>query len=825
MLRTSVLTAIGRRPALGACFTAALAGVILSILVGSGVFAHPTRAVVGVNPSSDFQIMAWSLEWWPWAIGHGVNPLHTNLLWPPAGFSTLWMTTIPGPALLGLPVTLTAGPLVAYNVLILLAVPLASAAAYLLCLELTDHFAASLIGGLVFGLSPYMVGHTLSQHLDLTFVFPVPLLALLVVRYLRGRITARRFVLGFALLLLLQLSSSVELFVDLTLVVAFGVALALLGGGSRRPSFLRAGALIATAYGVCLPVLVPFGVLALGAAHASLRFVPSGFATDLLNLVVPTPTLLAGRLHAARAVSEHFVGNVGEQDGYLGIPLLIVMLLALRAEWRRGAWLVGGVSVAALLLSFGPELTANGRPLIGQPVTVARLPLLRGLLPARMSLFVALGAACLCALWFARPQHRVLRLGVGLLLVLSLLPNFAPKHQVVHAWAISDAFGWSSPRVPLGFTATPHWKRLIPAGSTVLVLPTGDRSAAGYWQVKSRMRFALAVPATPFAPPRIAAAPMIRALLNDQLPTLPAARLRAFLVADRIRALVLARRAEGKWHRAVAGATGAIPIALAGTRLYLVPPTIGPLIARTPPIRSRLPRGARTVVEAWLRFDGRRAHLRVRTRSGNRRTARITTLSSQTGDADMPAVATNALGRAAVIFTEWRNHKQLLRVATGAAGRWRVATLDKTTQTIWSPSVAVTPNGTTLATWIDETAPTRSVRAAALPRGGPWQQPVTLENGDGLGTVALGTGRGDLGVFAWHDGLASESRVRATTYRAGRWTPVVTVAETLARIDDVRLAGPEATLLRWRRVSLTGDNVERFEARRDGTRWVATLSH
>ena len=814
MLRARVLTPIARRPALGAAFTAASAGVILSILVGSTVFLHPTRSAVGVNPSSDFQIMAWSLEWWPWAIRHGVNPLHTSLLWPPAGFSTLWMTTIPGPALLGLPLTLTAGPLVAYNVLILLAVPLASGAAYLLCHELTERFAASLIGGLVFGLSPYMLGHTLSQHLDLTFVFPIPLLALLVVRYARGRIRARRFVVGFAALLLLQLSASVELFVDLTLIAALGVALALLGGGSRRPMVLRASALIGTAYGVCLPVLVPLGVLALRAAHAPLHFVPSDFAIDLLNVVVPTPTLLAGRLHAARAVSEHFVGNVGEQDGYLGIPLLIVVVLAVRAEWRRGAWLVGGLSVAALLLSFGPELTANGRPLFAVPFSVARVPLLRDLLPVRMSLFVALGAACLCALWFARPQRSVLRLGVGALLVLSLLPNFAPAHRVVHAWAVSDAFGWSTPRVPLGFTASPEWRRLIPAGSAVLVLPTGDRTAAGYWQVKSGMRFTLAVPATPFAPPRIAAAPIIRALLNDQLPALPAARLRAFLIADRIRAVVLARATEGQWHSPAAGATGATPIGLDGTRLYLVPPKIDPLVARTSPIRSR------SVVEAWLRFDGRRAHLQVQARTGNRRRVRTTTLSSPAADADMPAVATNALDDAAVIFTEWRSHKQLLRVATRAAGRWRVATLDKTRQTIWSPSVVITPDRTTLATWIDETAPTRSVRAAALPSGGKWQQPVTLENGDGLGQVALRTGRGDLGVFAWHDGLAGESRVRAATYSGGRWTPVVTVAETLARIDDVTLAGPEATLLRWRRVSLNGDNVERFEARRDGTRWV-----
>src|SRR5437660_8611156 len=90
--------------------------------------------------------MTWSLEWWPWAVGHRVDLLHTHLLWPPEGFSTLWMTTIPVPALLATPLTLTVGPLVAYNVLILLSVLLATGAAYLLCHELTDRLVPSLVG-------------------------------------------------------------------------------------------------------------------------------------------------------------------------------------------------------------------------------------------------------------------------------------------------------------------------------------------------------------------------------------------------------------------------------------------------------------------------------------------------------------------------------------------------------------------------------------------------------------------------------------------------------------------------------------------------------
>src|SRR5207302_4702212 len=139
-----------------------------------------------------------------------------------------------------------------------------------------------------------------------------------------------------------------------------------------------------------------------------------------------TPTLLAGRVHAARAVSRHFVGNVGEQDGYLGIPLLAVALLALRSEWRRGASLAAPLLAAALLLSFGPVLTVGGRPLLGLPFATAGLPIVGDALPARMSLFVVLAAACLCALWLSRPGRSRLRLCAGALVLLPVPADLPP---------------------------------------------------------------------------------------------------------------------------------------------------------------------------------------------------------------------------------------------------------------------------------------------------------------------------------------------------------------------------------------------------------------
>jgi hypothetical protein len=801
-----------------------LSALAVGGLVGASALLHPGRAAVGTNPASDFQVMTWSLGWWPWAIGHGVNPLHTDLLWPPAGFSTLWMTTIPVPALFALPITMTFGPLVAYNVLILLAVPLASAAAYLLCWELTHRFSASLLGGLLFGLSPYMLGHTLSQHLDLTFVFPVPLLALLAVRYLHGKTSGRRFVVGFAALLLLELGSSFELFVDLTLIVTLAIVFSFLGEAGRRKEFARLRVLVGVSYAACLPVLVPIAVLALRTSHARLRYAPRNYAIDLFNLVVPTATLMAGKFHLARVIAQHFVGNIGEQDGYLGLPLLVITLLALRAQWRRGAWLAAALFASMLALSFGPELTANGLPLLSLPWRLTRVPLLQSLLPARMSLFYFLAAACLCALWFARPHRASLQVAAAVLLIVSLLPNFRPAHRLLRAWSISDAFAWSTPHVPQGFVRGNAWRRVIQSGSTVLVLPAADRTAASFWQLRSGMRFALAVPATPFVPPQRAAEPMVRALTNDQPPSLAAARLRAFLISDRVGTVVVTASAKRRWGRIVAAATQTTPVVVASTELYRVPTGLPRLIARqpvqvTPVAGDPLPSFVRHAMKVWLRFDGRRAELQVLLRSADGEPNR-TTLSSPRADADMPAAATDAHGDAALIFTEWNEDKQRLQVATRFGNEWRLATLDETRQPIWSPRIIITPRGATLATWIDETDPTRSIRAAVLPRGRRWSRPITLENGDGLGSVALGVGDGNLVVLAWHDGIDTESRVRAEIYANGRWTPTVTLAHSLALLEHVRITGPDATGLSWRLVSLTGVQSGRFDARRKGNRWL-----
>jgi hypothetical protein len=751
--------------------------------------------LVGWNPASDFQVMTWSLWWWPWAIGHGVDPLRTHLLWAPHGFPTIWLTAIPAVSLLASPLTLTLGPVVAYNALMFAAVGLAAACAFLLCQELTGRVGASVAGGLMVGLSPYMVGHTASQHLDLTFVWPVPLIAWVIVRRVRGRWpNGRSFVLLLAVLLVVELGSSLELFLDLTLVLGLAFAIALVGARGARREVGRLGGLVGLAYCAISPLVGGAAYLALTSAHAALPYPPASYSIDLANVVVPTPLSLLGSTGAAREIARHFVGNIGEQDGYLGLPAVALIALAARARWKRGAWFAASLLLVVLAASLGPLLTMGGQPLLALPFATAHLPLLTDVLPARLSLFTALLAACLVAVWLAIERRTWLRVSTGLLLLVSLLPNFVLSGPVADAWAHSRTARFSTAQPPTGFVAASAWRRLVRPGETVLVLPTGDRTASLYWQLQSDMRFGLAIPATPFVPPRLAARPTVVGLVDQTLPEvdgdrLAAARLRTFLRQEQIGAVVVTPFASKRWQGIAADATDARPRRLSGSLVYPV--------GRLSPLRGSGERfAARTGAEslrAWLRYDGLRAHVEVQLGS-----AGPVALTNPTADAEHLTGAIDRTGRAALAYTEWRRGALFLRVATHAPGaRWRFVTLDRRRQPIWSPRVRITRAGTIVVSWLDVAAPLREVRVAVGTLQGRWQRSLTLETADGLSSVDVAAAGAGGAVLAWHDQLANEQRVRVAAYTSDGWRMPTTVGTALASVGHLRIVGPAASCVRW----------------------------
>ncbi len=138
---------------------------------GTPVLSDFSHTYIGFKISADPGGYMWFLKWWPYALSHRLNPFITKIVWAPSGFNLTWAASIPLPALAAAPITQLWGPVVAWNVLCLMSPALAAWCAFILCRHLCGAFLPSLIGGYLFGFSPYMLGHLLG-HLSLIVVFP-----------------------------------------------------------------------------------------------------------------------------------------------------------------------------------------------------------------------------------------------------------------------------------------------------------------------------------------------------------------------------------------------------------------------------------------------------------------------------------------------------------------------------------------------------------------------------------------------------------------------------------------------------------------------------
>ena len=677
--------AAGRRPAL----LAVLVYVACELAIWRpGIAFGIADGVVGSTPSSDYQVGTWSLEWWPWAILHGVNPLHTGLLWAPSGYSTAWITSVPALALLAAPVTLLAGPLVSYNLLMLAAPPCAALASFLLCRELCERFWPALLGGFLFGFSPYVLAQTVSQHLNLVMVWPLPLLVLIAVRYCRGRMSSRRAIATSSALLLFLFGSSLELFATGVGIGGVVLAVALVFGRDARVRLFELALCLGAACAIVLAIAAPFVWLTLAARRPPLPFAPEQYATDLANVLVPTRITLGGTTSFASALSRHFVGNLGERDGYLGVPLVAACVIAAWRDWHRRAWIAATAVALTLALSLGPALVVAGRTIADLPFALDRLPAMALVLPARLAVFVILGAVCLVVPWLARSGMRWPRVALGIAIALSFAPQPGDLAGA-RAEAKADrtgvpAMGWDMPQASSGFVRAAS--RFAPQ-TTVLALPFGGLSPASFWQAETDMRFRIAGGYTPFAPAGLATDPLVQGFLRNSVPPLSVYRLRAYLLRSNTR-IVLVQAASRAWWDVVRAATGEQPRRAAGTdvfavdtrrlRALLVRPRIPvrpqrgfALSPRATPIASlSTASDSRVAVAAWLTWDWRTRHVIVQAAPRSGAWKRGETLSDTHLEASEISIAVG--GRITIAsWIEARDGVAMLRVAEYRGGKWR----------------------------------------------------------------------------------------------------------------------------------------------------------
>jgi hypothetical protein len=505
---------------------AVLAGYILVAFAYWGVrlLPHPGRYVVGGG--QDPQIFIWSFAWWPHALGHGLNPIHTHTIWAPLGINLAWTATTPGLALLATPLTAIVGPVVSYNVVALLMPALAGWTAFLLCRYLTHSLWASVIGGYLFGFSSYMIGQ-IEGHLHMTSVFLLPLFALVVIRYVEHGLDGINLTIRLAPLLALQIALSTENAFSYTLALAAAIVLAFAFVPSARRRLVSLVAPLVASYALACVLVSPLLYYALTDFNSGSINEPTTYTTDLLNLFIPTQQMLIGG-HAAHTISEHFPSNDSERDAYLGIPLLVMFGLYAARRWRTAAGRVVLASFAvALISSFGVWLSVDGHKLITMPWEhIGYLPLFNNVLPSRLMLFVLLAVVIGVALWLASSRSW-LRIALPLLAVISLVPN-----------PTAAAFRTSA-YVPQFFRGD-DVRRCVAPNETVLIFPQAKHGNSMLWQATSGYPFRLADGyVTPDPPVRYFTSPAIARIANrevtwrDLVPFARTEHVTAFIVDQR----------------------------------------------------------------------------------------------------------------------------------------------------------------------------------------------------------------------------------------------------------------------------------------------------
>jgi len=461
-------------------FGRALAGGLSSFYVGNG--PDPPQSI-------------WFLAWWAHALAARINPLFTHAVWAPAGVNLAWTTNIPLAALLMLPVTHALGAVAAYNILSLLCPAVVGWAAFLLCRHIVREFAPALLGGFVFGFSPYLVCKLLGD-IDLALVPMLPLAVYLTLRALDGTLCRRTFIVLLALAIGGQFLIFIETFATMTMSAAIAIAIALLvTEGSERSRIRALIAPIALSYALAMLLLAPYlyYLFAFGFPHGAIWSTDTG-SIDLLNFLVPVPTNALGGLDAMRALSVNFRAGIYDTDAYLGLTLVVAIVMASR-RWREPAVRLLILFAAAIgVLAMGSWMQVGGRFIVPMPwMIVSGLPLIAKAVPARLTVYMFLAIAILCSMWMSAhptgaPDRMALRWFGGALIALSLLPSL-------------DASFWATRLATPEFFSAKLYRQYLKPDETVVILPYGFEGDAMLWQALCAFDFRMAGGYTGFAPP------------------------------------------------------------------------------------------------------------------------------------------------------------------------------------------------------------------------------------------------------------------------------------------------------------------------------------
>ena len=417
--------------------------LILAVIFTLPTSLSPRSGLLGY-PGDNFQ-HAWFLWHFAKAVGKFQNPFYTNLIFYPNRVNLSWSTTDPLAAILALPLSLSVGPIVSYNLSLILQLALAAFFARSLCLTVCRNQAAALMGGICFGFSPFLLAHALG-HLSLTTAFPIPLYVLALDRVLKRQNPSWKdgVILGLALFLTALGHYDYTVFCLLFTLLVLAVDLAFEGRALLKRAWLpllSASVTFLAAFSPLLTVLVENQAKIPRARP--LEHVEQ-YSADVLGFLVPSWNhILLG--HLSRSLDPRLFVAGFEGTVYIG-P--VVLLLACFGLWKgriaEPRWTARATVAAGIfyLLSLGPRFRLFGRQLaIPAPASVlynfASARFVSA--PARFHVVTALCLAILTSIGLAhllkrlrnRWQRSCLIASVGVMLLLDLLTVPFPHSSIV----------------------------------------------------------------------------------------------------------------------------------------------------------------------------------------------------------------------------------------------------------------------------------------------------------------------------------------------------------------------------------------------------------
>jgi hypothetical protein len=459
---------------------AALYYLLAALAVTLWLWRDPASRTVAGNPN-DADQFAWFFRYDATAIAHARLPdLVTTAMNAPQGVNLMWNTFMLLPGLLLAPVTLLFGPQASLTVLMTAGFAGSATAMFAVLRRWRVSVAAAALAAAVYGFSPALV-HSAIGHYDLQFAVLPPLIVDAGLRLATGRARAVRGGIWLGLLVTAQVFITEEMLLDTALagiLIAAVLAVSRPGQVAGQVKTLAAGLGVAacvTAVIAGYPLWVQFfGPLPQQGSPFSTDF----YKNDLAGLVVPS-SLMIFHTAGSAAAAARFQGHLPEYLGYLGWPLLVVLVLAAIRFWRLLPVRASAVTCAGLLVfSLGGTLLAGGHEhgWVKLPwYWLQGLPVLGAALPDRLSIVVDGAAAALLAFsadaaavaFSAYAAGRLPRLASGwrpaavvmccaALAVLPIVPKPLPA-----AAATPLPPGWSAVFTSLR----------LPASATVLVIP------------------------------------------------------------------------------------------------------------------------------------------------------------------------------------------------------------------------------------------------------------------------------------------------------------------------------------------------------------------